>query len=110
MTGLFQQYVNYGRGRARTTLKHRALPKLRQMLPLGVLPAVLLALAAPIYPPAAIPCLTWALLCLVYGLAIGVRERSVAAALSGPMAMVIHFGWSVGYWDFVVRSMLGGNR
>lgn len=110
VSGLFQQYVNYGRGRARTMLKHHSLPKLRQMLPLGVLPAVALALVAPIFPPAAIPALTWAMLCIAYGLAIGVRERSVAAALSGPMAMVIHFGWSVGFWDFVLRSTFGGNR
>jgi succinoglycan biosynthesis protein ExoA len=110
VSGLFRQYVNYGRGRARTIFKHRKLPKLRQMLPLGVLPAVLLALLAPIWPVAAIPALTWAGLCVAYGLAIGVRERSLAAAAAGPMAMVIHLGWSVGFWDHVVQTVIGGRR
>jgi succinoglycan biosynthesis protein ExoA len=110
VAGLYRQYVNYGRGRARTVLKHRKLPKIRQMLPLGVLPAVLLGLAAPVWPIAAVPVLTWAVLCTFYGLAIGVRERSLPAAASGLMAMVIHFGWSVGFWDHLLRSLRGVRR
>jgi succinoglycan biosynthesis protein ExoA len=110
IAGLFRQYVNYGRGRARTILKHGKFPKLRQMLPLGVLPAVLLAFAAPIWPIAAVPALTWLALCVAYGIGIGVRERSVAAAASGLMAVVIHFGWSVGFWDHLLRATFGGGR
>ena len=40
VSGLFRQYLGYGRGRARNILKHRAMPKIRQMIPLLVLPVV----------------------------------------------------------------------
>ena len=42
-SALFRQYFGYGGGRARNILKHRMRPRLRQMLPLVILPAVLLA-------------------------------------------------------------------
>ena len=110
VTGLFQQYVNYGRGRARTTLKHPALPSCARCFPSAYCRPCCCARRADLPAGCDTRPHTGSRLCLVYGLAIGMRERSVAAALSGPMAMVIHFGWSVDYWDFVVRSMLGGNR
>ena len=33
----------HGRGRAKNVLKHRVIPKVRQMVPLAVFPVVLLA-------------------------------------------------------------------
>ncbi len=96
-SGLFRQYVNYGRGRARTMLKHRARPKLRQSLPLGVAPAVVLAALSPIAPIAAAPALIWAGLCLGYGAGLGLRQRDFGAGCSGIAAMIMHFGWSAGF-------------
>ena len=57
----------YGRGRARTVLKHKVRLRMRQALPLLVAPAVLAAVAAPLWWPAALPALAWAALCLTYG-------------------------------------------
>ena len=62
---LWRQYMNYGRGRARTVLKHRTRLRLRQALPLVVAPAALAALAAPLWWPAALPALVWAMTCLI---------------------------------------------
>ena len=101
---LFRQYVNYGQGRARTFLKHRKLPKVRQMLPLLVFPAFLFSFLSFFSVFAAIPFLTWACACIIYGLALGARDRSLTSALSGFAAMIIHFGWSYGFWRQIVRG------
>jgi succinoglycan biosynthesis protein ExoA len=55
---LFRQYFGYGRGRARNFLKHRALPSLRQMIPLAVAPVTVGTLLA---------ILNWAATPLSYG-------------------------------------------
>ncbi|TIU79436.1 MAG: glycosyltransferase family 2 protein, partial [Mesorhizobium sp.] len=60
LKSLFFQYLGYGRGRARNVLKHRMMPKLRQMIPLLVFPVVLMALLSPIFVLAAVPFLVWA--------------------------------------------------
>jgi succinoglycan biosynthesis protein ExoA len=44
VTPLFKQYMAYGRGRAKNLLKHRSLPKIRQMIPLAVMPVAVFAL------------------------------------------------------------------
>lgn len=95
---LWKQYVSYGKGRARTVLKHYTPLKMRQALPLAVAPAVLGAFAAPFYWALAVPALLWALVSLSYGLALGVRRRDPAVLLSGPAAMIMHLGWSLGFW------------
>lgn len=110
---LFRQYVSYGAGRARTILKHRMKPKLRQLLPLGVAPAVLLALLGSAFTPlAALPALLWAGLCLAFGAAIGWRAQSRCAAASGAAAMIMHLGWSIGFWRQLLagRSSVGAAR
>ena len=110
---LFSQYVNYGRGRARTVFKHQMRPKLRQSLPLAVAPALMLALLAPFNLIFALPAASWMALCASYGLLLGVRERSACVAMSGPAAMVMHFGWSVGFLreaiKHIVKRQVGGS-
>ena len=103
---LLSQYVHYGRGRARTVFKHRIRPKPRQSLPLAVAPAVALALLAPIHPVFALPAAFWTAACLGCGLLLGVHEKSACAAMSGPAAMVMHFGWSFGFLREAVRQIL----
>ena len=98
LKGLYFQYLGYGRGRAKNVLKHRMIPKVRQMIPLLVFPVVLLAALSFVHWVAAVPLLIWASVCLGYGLWSAVRQRSPGAALAGVSAMVMHFGWSVGFW------------
>ena len=59
VSGLFRQYLGYGRGRARNVLKHRTLPKIRQMIPLMVLPVVAGASLAFLNLAALIPAGLW---------------------------------------------------
>ncbi|AZO04859.1 MULTISPECIES: glycosyltransferase family 2 protein [unclassified Mesorhizobium] len=99
LKSLYLQYLGYGRGRARNVLKHRMVPKVRQMVPLLVAPVVLLALFSFVHWLAAVPFLLWAAVCLGYGLLTAVRQRNASIALAGVSAMVMHFGWSVGFWQ-----------
>lgn len=99
LKSLYFQYLGYGRGRARNVLKHRMVPKVRQMIPLLVAPVVLLALFSFVHWLAAVPFLLWAAVCLGYGLATAIRQRNASIALAGVSAMVMHFGWSVGFWQ-----------
>lgn len=118
---LFLQYLRFGRGRAETLFKHGLLPRPRQVLPLATGPAVgvaLLAMPAALVSPSwiwlacAAPALIWAGVCLGFGarLAISAGRRDVV--WSGPAAMIMHLGWSLGFlgraatWPF--RSRLRG--
>ena len=113
--GLFRQYRNYGRGRARNVLKHRLVPRVRQALPLLVAPAaglgVLGAIALWPLPPLGLvllaPVALWAAMCLGGGLWLAARARRASLALAGVSAMVMHFAWSLGFWR-QIGAALGG--
>jgi len=103
--GLFRQYLNYGRGRARTLLRHKVRPKLRQMLPVAVAPAAALAAFAVLDPVLALPAAAWVGGCLGVGLLLGVKTGSRAAIASGAAAAVMHLAWSIGFWRELVASV-----
>jgi succinoglycan biosynthesis protein ExoA len=94
---LARQYFMHGRGRARTTAKHRLALKPRQLAPIAIAPVVALALLAPITPLAALPAGVWLLGCLAYGVWLGLRARDPCAAGAGFAANVMHLSWSLGF-------------
>ncbi len=104
LPALARQYFNYGAGRARNLLKHRVLPKIRQAKVMIVLPAVVLALLAPLHLLFALPALLWCIYCLWTGIGMAIRDRDPALALCGIAAMIMHFSWSLGFWQNVLRS------
>jgi succinoglycan biosynthesis protein ExoA len=95
---LFRQYFGYGRGRARNFMKHRAMPSIRQMLPLAVAPVAIGALLAIINWAAVIPFGLWAVACLGYGVWMALGEKNPYGPLAAVSAMVMHFAWSAGFW------------
>jgi succinoglycan biosynthesis protein ExoA len=95
---LYRQYVSYGRGRAATLVRHRKIPKLRQMVPAAVAPAIAILCLTPWYPVAGIPALFWALLSMLYGAGLGARRGLRGAFFAGVAAITIHTAWSVGFW------------
>jgi len=109
LKSLYFQYLGYGRGRAKNVLKHRMVPKVRQMIPLLVAPVVLLAPFSLVHWLAAVPFLLWAAVCLGYGAVTAIGQRNPGLALVGVSAMVMHFGWSVGFWQQLLlgRSQRG---
>jgi succinoglycan biosynthesis protein ExoA len=106
--GLFRQYLNYGRGRAKNILKHRAFPKLRQMVPLMVAPVVAGASLAFLSWAAFVPAGVWMAACVGYGIWMAVGHRNPYGPLAAFSAMVMHLAWSAGFWmqllDFRKRS------
>ena len=95
---LWKQYYSYGRGRARTVLKHYTPLKIRQALPLAVAPAMASAAFAPLFAWLALPAIVWALASLGFGVVLAARERDAAILMSGPAAMIMHLAWSAGFW------------
>jgi succinoglycan biosynthesis protein ExoA len=95
---LFRQYLGYGRGRARNILKHRALPKVRQLLPLMVAPGVAGASLALLDWTALLPAGLWAATCIGYGAWMAIRRRDPYGPLAGLAAMIMHLAWSAGFW------------
>jgi Glycosyltransferases, probably involved in cell wall biogenesis len=95
---LYRQYFGYGRGRARNMMKHRMLPKLRQALPLAVVPVFAGALLAFLYWIVAVPFILWAGLCVAYGFWIAVSQKNPYGPAAAVSAMIMHFAWSAGFW------------
>jgi len=102
---LFRQYVNYGAGRAKTLLKHRARPKIRQLAPSAILPFALLAILSPLSWPLAVPLGVWAFGCIAYGIGIGIKKRTSSAMAAGVPAMIMHLAWSIGFWKSLLRRL-----
>lgn len=104
---LFRQYRNYGRGRARTVRLHQTPLKLRQALPLLVLPSVIAAgiaaVAAPIAPVVgllAVPAALWTGASLAGGALAAYKSGGERCSWgAGFAAMIMHLGWSVGFWS-----------
>jgi succinoglycan biosynthesis protein ExoA len=108
---LFQQYRNFGRGRAMTILKHRARPKLRQMLPVMTGPTAAASLLWWMAPALAIPAAAWATICLVYGILLGIREKDRCACGAGIAAMLMHLGFSAGFLaQVLIQGVAGRSR
>ena len=101
-SSLMHQYFSYGAGRASTFLKHRALPGLRQLLPVTALIACSVSLLLALFDPRflAIP-LAYAFACLAWGASLAVSRRDTCLVLSGIAAMVMHVSWGSG---FIVRA------
>jgi succinoglycan biosynthesis protein ExoA len=104
---LARQYYKYGHGRAMTVARHGGRRRLRQILPLGIAPICGLVVLSPLYPIAALPALAWALLCVVYGLALSLRG-GVCVTMAGPAAMIMQAAWSFGYWTSLIRRRKPG--
>ena len=90
--------MNYGRGRARNILKHRAWPRLRQLLPLAVAPVVVGSSLAFLSWAAFVPAGTWMLACVGYGVWMAVGKRNPYGPLAAVSAMIMHLAWSAGFW------------
>lgn len=109
LASLFRQYFDYGRGRTRNSLKNRAIPRLRQIVPAPLVPLVVLSIVPGMHWLSA-GILLWATACITYGFIIAFRTRRAWDSLSGLCAMVMHFAWSLGFWSEIVAQTAGKFR
>ena len=98
VVSLFRQYLGYGRGRARNVLKHGIIPKLRQLIPLAVVPVIAGASLAFLSWAAFVPAGVWMVACFGYGVWMAIGQRNPLGPLAAFAAMVMHVGWSMGFW------------
>lgn len=106
LAGLARQYWRYGRGRARTTIRHRLRPRLRQVIPVLVLVANAIALlAAPLaYALLAVP-LAYAALVSAVGFVLALRHRSLCGLWAAPALCAIHHAWGAGFlWQAAAKQ------
>lgn len=105
-SALWIQYWHYGKGRARTVMKHRMRPRARQIAPALLLVLQLCCLvAAPFWPPAlGLPALYLAMLAAVSVVA-AVRMQSVCGLWAGVALFIIHNAWGAGF----IRGLIQGS-
>nr|WP_041756793.1 glycosyltransferase family 2 protein [Bradyrhizobium sp. ORS 278] len=105
-SSLARQYFNHGSGRAKTMIKHRQRPKIRQVLPLGVLGMNLMgpALAISVSWLFVAPSLLYITACLVAGGWLAVSNRDLAGCTAGPAAMIMHHSWAIGFSHRILRA------
>ena len=110
---LARQYWRYGRSRARMLRKHRARPRLRQVLPVAVPSSAVLALIAGLPAVAnrawlwlSAPFVFWVFLCVVYGAILAIRRRKFDVLAAAPAGMIMHFSWGAGF----LRELMARKR
>jgi len=106
LNALFVQYYRYGVGRASNALKHKQIPKIRQLIPLSVFPCLLMCLLAPISWLFTFPFIGWLSICLGYGTLLALKSRSLTNLLSGFIAATMHYAWSIGFCNKLAKSAL----
>jgi succinoglycan biosynthesis protein ExoA len=102
---LARQYFRHGAGRASTILKHRAVPRARQVLPVAALLACALSLALAFFNPwfLVVP-VSYAICCLLWGAGMALLRRDVCLSLSGIAAIVMHMSWGSGFLSRLVSA------
>ncbi len=99
---LLKQYWRYGRGRARTILKHKLQPRLRQLIPVINLAFLCVSL---LLAPWSGWFLVWPGIYLFVLLGVTavatLRLKSVCGIFAGLALGLIHNGWAAGFiWEF----------
>ena len=104
---LARQYFNYGKGRARTLMKHGEKPKLRQLVPPATLVACIAGLAfAPVNPLSLILPGGYLAALALASIAVAIKHKSVCGLLAGAASATMHMSWSAGFF----RQMLKGQK
>ena len=102
---LWRQYWNYGQGRARTLLKHRMRPRLRQMIPVVNLLGMAAGLAlSPVIPMAILWPAAYAAMLVAVSLVGALRLQSPSGVWAGPVLGIMHNAWGAGFLVQAIRT------
>lgn len=104
---LIKQYFNYGKGRARTCLKHAKALKLRQMLPILLVFALIGGLVlGQVHAIFLMPIAVYVALLTIVSLVISFKQQSACGLWCGPILACMHLGWGFGFLAQVINSRL----
>ncbi len=96
---LAKQYFNYGKGRARNVNKHNSKLKIRQALPLLVLPLTVFGLiASPFFWPTLVLPLGYASVLGIASIGVALWKKSPCGLLAGIASGTMHMSWAVGFF------------
>lgn len=105
LRGLWQQYWNYGRGRANTLIKHGTVPRVRQIIPVANIWLLAASFAAMFMTPFALLWPVFYASILLATSAVGVRSlRSIAGLWAGPALGTMHLAWGLGFMQRVITG------
>lgn len=105
ITRLAKQYYNYGKGRARNVGKHNSQLKIRQALPILVLPTVIFGfLASFFFWPAIILPLGYLSVLTAASIGVAIWKKSLCGLFAGVASGTMHMSWAAG---FLKQTLLG---
>jgi succinoglycan biosynthesis protein ExoA len=97
-TALALQYFNYGKGRARTILKHGEAPQLRQVVPVLALAACVLGSAlSPLDARGLLFPAGYAGVLALASIGTAIRHRSFCGLAAGAASAIMHMSWAAGF-------------
>ena len=107
---LARQYWAYGRGRARTVLKHQMRPRIRQMVPVLNMLVIAFCMALLTSNPlfGILPILYLAMLIAV-SIACAIKMKSACGIWAGVVVGIVHNAWAIGFITQIVSSKTKGN-
>lgn len=107
VSALAKQYFNYGKGRARNSTKHKTRLKLRQMLPVLALGAIIGSLLiTPFFSPAILIPLGYLALLGLVSAVIALMKLSPCGLFAGLALGTMHMSWAAGF----VKQKFAGER
>lgn len=111
LPALARQYYRHGHGRAQTLLKHRLVPRPRQLAPVIVLTGCAGAVAiAPVAPLVALGALVYPAGCLAWAGWQAVRRLDPWLVASAPALVTMHLSWASGFATAALSGLAGRLR
>lgn len=107
---LWKQYKNYGSGRAQNFIKHKSRPRIRQLIPIMVLPSVLSIIFYPISPIFTIPLIAWVAGLIILTIELIVKHRDVSKFPSIIPSAIMHLSWSIGFWKKFIKYLIKSKK
>ncbi|NQY39117.1 MAG: glycosyltransferase family 2 protein [Henriciella sp.] len=105
---LARQYFNYGKGRARTILKHAVRPKIRQLVPVAAVLGILFGVALlPLSPWFALLPVSYLVVAVTVSLTFALSKMSLCGLWTGFALATMHLSWGSGFLSQVLKHYSG---
>lgn len=104
---LSRQYYRYGFGRCSTFIKHKSKLKVRQILPVFVSAAFVLAVLSPVSFYFGIPALMLLLLIVFLSVVEAIVKRRSASVLIFIPVLVMNISWGIGFLHRMLKQVRG---